>query len=273
MSATHQALGRWPNAPLALVLAQVRFEPHAESPPALVAERIQAALPSAYFQAGMLQQVSFIVGQGTPPAMSIPTGSVGIELRNSTNTEALRLQADALTFNTAAYHDSKRMAAQWRAFMDALCAGRELRVMRLGLRYVDFIIPSAGHTPEDYFAGDLGRSPAPLGEQAAISFCLHDFPRPDGGHLRVQYSRGYGPPMLPPDLQDTVLPPPALTTRNSTDVAAVLDMDRWQPMNRLMTAEAIAATVFAMREDLAASFRAIMTDLARIEWQTPQETH
>lgn len=271
MSATHQALGRWPNAPLALVLAQVRFEPDPARAPAQVAERIQATFPSTYHQAGVLQQTAFIVGQGTPPAMSLPSAPAGIELRNSDSTETLRLQPDALTFTTAAYHDSKQMALQWRSFMDVLCAHRELRVMRLGLRYVDFIIPSAAHTPEDYFAGNLGRSPDLLGEQSAISFCLHDYPRPDGGHLRVQYARGYGPPSLPADLQGSILPPPSLTTSNGTDVTAVLDMDRWCPVNRALNAEGIALEIRTLREDIATSFRTIMTDLAYTEWTIPPE--
>jgi len=270
VSATTKALGRWPNAPLALVLAQVRFEPRPETTPAQVAERIERAMPSAYLNTGALQQVSLLVGQGTPPSMSIPSGPVGMEMRNADDTEAIRLQNDSLTYTTAAYQDSDHMAKLWGTFMEALCGGKPLLVLRLGLRYVDFIIPTPGHTPEDYFEGGLGRSPAPLGEQSPISFNLYDFRRPDGGHLRVQYQRGYGAPMLPADLQDSLMPPPALTTRNNTDLSAVLDMDRWQPAAKTMDAAEITQVVRGLREDIASSFRGTMSALAKAEWQTPR---
>lgn len=267
MTAHRKALGRWPNAPLALVLAQVAFESSTETAPELLVARIQQLTGQLYLDPPIpLQQISFILGQGAPAAMEIPHATTGFDLRDKENVEAIRLQPGALTFMTSAYLDSKHFAGQWRTFMDALCESREIRVTRLGLRYVDFIIPSPGHVPEDYLRDGIGRSPAILGEQAPITFNLYDYARDHGGHLRLQYGRGFGPPALPPDLQDSVLPPSELTTKSNDDLSAVLDMDRWRPANEMMSAERILFEIEVLREDMALSFRSIMTDLAEEEW-------
>lgn len=269
MTATRQALGRWPNAPLALVLAQVRFEPTTENSPQLLAERIKQRTGSSYPHSIPLQQISFFVGQGNQPSIPHMPETAGIDLRNSAYVEAIRLQLGALTFTTSDYQHSADFAVQWRSLMDALCGTSELRVLRLGMRYVDFIIPSAGHVPEDYFLDGLGRSPAALGEQSPIAFNLYDYARPDGGQLRVQFGRGFGPPGLPPDLQDTVLPPVRLSTKSDSSLSAVLDMDRWRPCNEDMSAETITNAIEDLRLDIASSFKSIMSQLAFSEWQNP----
>lgn len=267
MNDLRQALGRWSNAPLALVVAQVRFEPHPQFDPQQVAGRIQQATGERYPRLNPLQQFSVILGLGQLGVMPPPVVQVGFDLRNDVDNEVVRMQPDALTFMTSAYQDSTHFSDLWRVFMAVLCEDRALTVTRLGLRYVDFIIPSPGHVPEDYFLDGLGRSPACLGEQSPVAFTLYDFPRADGGQLRLQYGRGFGPPSLPPDLQDSVLPPSSLTTRNSGDLSAVLDMDRWRLVNEFLSPDAIAREIEVLRTDMSASFRGIMTPLADTEWR------
>lgn len=268
MTAPRRALGRWPNAPLALVLAQVRFDQSPETEPQPLSERIQKLTGSIYPHTSPLQQITMILGRTTSSTTSQPPVPVGLDLRNSENNEAVRLQPGSVTFTTSSYQDRNHFSRQWRVLMDALCEKRGLKVNRLGLRYVDFIIPSAGHVPEDYFRDGLGRSPAALGNQSPVAFNLYDFARENGGQLRVQYSRGFGPPALPPDLQDMVLPPEALTTKTNSGMSAVLDMDRWRPANESMSAETIARELETLRADIASSFLSIITDLADKEWKT-----
>lgn len=265
-----KALGRWPNAPLALVLAQVRFKPTSETVPQLIVERIQHQFGGSLPRVVPIRQVTVLLGQTAQTQVAEQaTVDVGFDMRDEVNAEAVRIQPDALTFMTSAYVDSGHFAAQWAGFMSALCGGGELHVTRLGLRYVDFIIPSAGHVPEDYFK-DLGQSPRALGQPAPVAFNLYEYARENGGRLRLQYTRGSGTPALPSDLQDTVVPPSQLATKNAGDVSAVLDMDRWRPVNELMAADVASDSLLALREDLASSFRSIMTELAETEWNPPQ---
>lgn len=270
MTETRKALGRWPNAPLALVVAQVKFEPTPATTPSALAERIKALTGEQFPRSNQLQPVSFVLGQGNmPPPVPQPM-HVGLDLRNSASDEALRLLPDSLTFATSAYEGSDHFAELWGRFMAALCEDRTIRVLRIGLRYVDFIIPTPGHTPEDYFRDGLGRSPAALGVQSPVVFSIYGFERPDDGQLRVGYSRGFGPPALPPDVQDLVRPPPKLTTKSNSEISAVLDMDRWRMVNLAMDATEVTTAVKDLRTDLAATFRSIMTELAESEWQREQ---
>lgn len=265
------ASGRWPNAPLALVLAQVKFEPTPETAPEKVVERFKRAVGSHFRNTQKLQQISIVLGPGDGLASKVPEPpqptDAGFDLRTEGNNEAVIIQRGAFTFMTAAYVDSGDFAERWEAFMKVLFDGRDLKVTRLGLRYVDFIIPSAGHVPEEYFQG-LGQPPAELAKTAAPQFVsnLYEFPRENNGRLRVQYFQAFGTPELPPDIQGAVATPARLVAHNPGDPTAMLDMDRWRPANEHMRAEAAASALLVLRGDLASSFRRIMTELAAKEW-------
>lgn len=271
MTTPHLALGRWPNAPLALVVAQVRFIPQPDTAPNAIAERILNTTGRSHPHTSPLAPVSVIIGQAPPLAMPIPTPPAGLDLRNDENTEVIRLQMGSLTFLSSAYQDSAHFIGLWRTFMAALCEESELQVVRLGLRYIDFIIPSDTHVPEDYFLGGLGKSPDVLGEQSSVAFNLYDFPREDGGQLRVQYGRGFGTPALPPDLQDSVLLPAHFANASPSKLSAVLDMDRWRMVNQPLAAASIVDEVDRLRADLSQSFRRIMSPLAQREWMPTTE--
>lgn len=267
MTETRTALGSWTNAPLALVLAQVKFSPTPDTDPDLVLERIKLAAGSRFSSSQKLHQISFVFGPvGKVDAQpQQQTTSNGYDLRTPENDEAFIVNPDAFTFVTAAYVDSTHFAERWKSFMDALFNGNELQVIRLGLRYVDFIIPSNGHSPEDYFH-ELGRSPSVLGKQSKLTTALFEYSREDGGALRVQYFRGDGDPGLPPDLQAGVSIPAHRSRRHAGEATGVLDMDRWCPSGRPMSSQSAANALLALRQDIAQGFRSIMTELAYQEW-------
>lgn len=267
MTTSHKVLGSWPNAPLALVVAQVRFEHHPEASPNLVAERIQKVTGGIYPNISPLLSISVVIGQAPPTTMPPSMDPAGFDLRNAESNEVVRLQQGSLTFMTSAYLDRSHFSNQWHSFMDALCEDRELRVIRLGIRYVDFIIPSDGHVPEDYFLDGLGRSPAALGNQSPVAFTLYDFARADGGQLRVQYSRGYGAPALPPDLQGSVLLPARLSSLPAGGISAMLDMDRWLMVNETLPVDRVSDALVALRSDISDSFQSIISPLADKEWK------
>ncbi len=270
MTTSNNALGRWPNAPLSLVVAQVRFVPNPDAAPNVVAERLRNAAGMNYPHISPLVPVSVIIGPvpsaAMTPSMTPSMTPTGFALRNPQNTEVIQVQLESVTFLSSAYQDSTQFINQWRTFMGAVCEDRELQVVRLGLRYVDFIVPSEGNAPEDYFLGGLGKSPDVLGEQSPVAFNLYDYQRPDGGQLRVQYARGLGPPMLPPDLRDSLPPPARFSRRSTSGPSAVLDMDRWRLLNQPLAADGIADEINRLRGDIRQAFRAIMSPLAKREW-------
>ncbi len=269
MSNHEQALGKWPNAPLALVLAQVRFDPEVDTEYKEVAARLKAALGERFPAMKAVRQVTLVFGNMPGPAMeSKPNeGEVGRELGSDDNRSTLRLQDGVMTYTTSLYKDSPHFLAEWRSMLDCLCAAGGVKVQRLGLRYVDFIIPTAGKVPEDYFKDGFGHLTQVFGEIAQTAFMSHEYPRGTDGAMRVQFGRGFAPPSLPPDLDGSVLPPPALLGKYTEgQPSAILDIDRWRVDSRRLQAAEIADEFQRLRDDICMTFGRIITPEAEAEW-------
>jgi uncharacterized protein (TIGR04255 family) len=264
-----QALGKWPNAPLALVLAQVRFDPEVDTEYKEVAARLKAALGERFPAIKAVRQVTLVFGNTPGPATeSRPNeGEIGRELRSDDNRSALRLQDGAMTYTTSLYKDSPHFLAEWRSMLDCLCAAGGVKVQRLGLRYVDFIIPSAGKVPEEYFKDGFGHLTQVFGEVAQTAFMSHEYPRGTDGAMRVQFGRGVAPPSLPPDIDGSVQPPPALLGKYiEGQPSAILDIDRWRVDSRRLQAAEIADEFQRLRDDICLAFGRIITSEAEAEW-------
>ena len=216
-----------------------------------------------------VRQVTFVFGNMPGPAMeSKPNeGEVGRELCSDDNRSALRLEDGVMTYTTSLYEDSQHFLAEWRSMLDCLCAAGGVKVQRLGLRYVDFIIPTADKAPEDYFKDGFGHTTDAFGEIAQTAFMSHEYPKGGDGAMRVQYGRGFAPPSLPPDLDGSVLLPPALLEKYTEgQPSAVLDIDRWRIDSRRLQAEEIAEEFQHLRDDICKSFNRIITSEAEAEW-------
>lgn len=269
MSNHDQALGKWPNAPLALVLAQVRFDPEVDTEYKEVAARLKAALGERFPAMKTVRQVTLVFGNTPVPVEESKAneGEVGLELRSDDNRSALRNQDGVMTYTTSLYEDSPHFLAEWRSMLDCLCAVGGVKVHRLGLRYVDFIIPTHGKVPEDYFKDGFGHLTHVFGEIAQTVFMSHEYPRgTDGSAMRVQFGRGVAKPSLPPDLEGSVLLPPALLKKYTEGPSAVLDIDRWRVDSRRLQAEEIAVEFQSLRDDICVAFDRIITREAKAEW-------
>lgn len=263
-----QALGKWPNAPLALVLAQVRFDPEIDTEYKAVAARLKAVLGERFPAMKALRQVTLIFGNTLAPVgeSKANEGEVGRELRSDDDRSSLRLQDGAMTYTTSLYKDSVHFLAEWRSMLDCLCAAGGVKVLRLGLRYVDFIIPTNGKAPEDYFKDGFGHLTHVFGEIAQTAFMSHEYPRGTDGAMRVQFGRGFAPPSLPPDLDGSVLSPPVLLKKYTEGPSAILDIDRWRIDSRRLQAAEIADEFQRLRDDICMAFSRIITREAEAEW-------
>ena len=271
MSNHNQALGKWPNAPLALVLAQVRFDPEVDTDYKEVAVRLKAVIGDRFPAMKAVRQVTFVLGNASSSAKEskVNEGEVGRELRSDDGRSALRLQEGVMTYTTSLYKDSTHFLAEWRSMLDCLCVAGGVKVLRLGLRYVDFIIPTNGKVPEDYFKDGFGHLTHVFGEIAQAAFMSHEYPRGTDGAMRVQFGRGFAQPSLPPDLvgDGSVQPPPALLGKYTTgQPSAVLDIDRWRVDSRRLQAQEVAAEFQLLRDDICTAFRRIITPEAAAEW-------
>lgn len=269
---SEQALGQWPNAPLALVLAQIRFDQEVATESLELSKRFKDALGDNFQVMKSIKQMAFMIGGAGPGAMSPTEGRItGYDLRSDDNRRSLRLEDGVITYATSIYEDSPHFLAEWRSMMNILCHQGSVKVFRMGLRYVDFINPTGGKQPEEYFSDGFGRSPPALGDQAQAAFMSYDYIKGDGGQMRVQYGRGFSEPGLPPDLAGSVQLPQQLMEKYQKGESAVLDIDNWRQMDERKTVDEIAADFQALRDDIAAVFRRIISDEAKIEWsQTNQ---
>lgn len=272
MNNQERALGKWPNAPLALVLAQVRFDPEIGTEYKEVATRLKDTFGESLPAMKPVRPVALTLGNMPGQVIEAKPNEVevGRELRSDDNRRALRVQEGAMTYTTSLYKDSQHFLAEWRSMLDCLCAAGGVKVQRLGLRYVDFIIPTAGKAPEDYFKDGFGQLPHIFEETAQTAFIRHEYPRGINGVMRVQFARGIDKPSLPPDLNGSVTPPQVLLNKYTKGASAVLDIDNWRVDSRRLQAAEIAEEFQILRDDTCNAFKRIITPEAETEWSGQQ---
>ncbi|MBU1690648.1 MAG: TIGR04255 family protein [Gammaproteobacteria bacterium] len=251
---------------MAIVLAQVRFEPFPGMSPDDLLAAFHPVIMADFPQVSPIHQFAIFFGAAhldqSPPSPPV----LGYDLISDDATRVVRIQSGVLTYTVTSYHDYQRFSAEWGRILSALCAIDEIKGLRLGLRYVDFIIPSDGLVPEDYVVAPIGLSPPSLGDASPVVLNLFEYPR-ENGQLRIQYGRGFGPPDYPPDLQGMVIPPSGLQARYSAGPSAVLDMDRWVEFPpATMPLTEFSQYFLDMHDDMSLAFRLIITPEALSEW-------
>ncbi len=264
MTFKDKALGTWNNAPLALVLAQIRFTPFEACQPEEYVNAYISAIGAEYPHKTPIQQIQ--IGLGPNGLNEEPFGGpriLGYDLVNEATTKVVRIEPGVLTFSVTAYSQYSDFDAEWRRLLDLLGTIGEVHASRLGMRYVDFIVPSEGNVPENYVKSPLGVSP--LEEESPIVFNLYE-PFRQMGRMRIQYGRGFGPPQFPPDLQGLLAPPARLMKKYESGLSAVLDIDRWVEAPLLKSGSEIASTFTEMHDDMSAVFNQIITPFAKGEW-------
>lgn len=259
------SLGQWPNAPLALVLAQVRFEQIIDMDKQIAA--FQKAIATDYPRTTQGNAMTLQLPQGmapVQPAMSFYVFS------NAQRTKSVRIESGALTYTVGEYIDYDHFAAEMQSIVQAFEAALQTPVFvtQLGMRYVDFIVPKQGRGIEDYIEAPLCRMPA-LGSGSPKGVLNAAEIPYDEGTMRLQCSAGYGPPGLP----DELMPNPVELLNNKTPAGyvgpgSVLDFDRIVKPDSPMSGADVLHRLAGMHADLSAAFKKVTTPLAQEEWQT-----
>jgi uncharacterized protein (TIGR04255 family) len=264
------ALGRLPNAPLAYVLAQVRFEPFLEIEKYIPA--LQTSLRARYPRFLRTEQVVFQIlpqPEEKPPRVQ-PASLLRWEFGSGSNHAGVIVQQDSLVFHVTAYETHEQFGQAWLWVMSQVRSHiPDLFVNRIGLRYVDFIVPNPDEAPEDYVVDRLRCDPA-LGEipcQHHQGLTLAEY-RLETGFLAVRYSRGTGRPTLPPDLSELSLQPSAIMEQRVADdqPTAILDIDRFMALSAAYDVEVLAEQFEQMHQETSVVFKALTTDHARVVW-------
>lgn len=267
-----ESLGQLPNAPLAYVLGAVKFEPQLaleKHIPALQ-ERLQSKFPRFRPVNEAVIQLSI----GDSPLSQSPQ-RVRFEFASADNRRGIILNLETLVFHATAYTTYNDFGARLSEVLTDVGAElKHLFVRRIGLRYIDTLIPEEGETPDDYVSSDLRCLPKlSLPLRARSGLAISEF-QMEKGALVVRYAAGPGRLGLPPDLQPLPLTESAVMQRPIPEnvMSGLLDFDRFMPQEALFNAVQIRRWFDELHDDLSIAFRELTTEHAKRVWQQePQQ--
>ena len=125
----------FPESPLALVAAEIRFTDAARLRRQETKDEVTIALEDRFPFAEPLQQADVSLTPGAPPQIE---QRVGVVLKNASSTETLTVMSGSLTYETTAYTSFDELLDAVAAGCNALVAAKvRPAVRRIGLRYVD----------------------------------------------------------------------------------------------------------------------------------------
>ena len=262
-------LGAWSNAPLAYVLAEVRTENLADIE--VYQPRFAGRLRESYPVQRTLKTAN-VIASATQPVFDSSPGTAW-EYATTDNQVAVILRANGLVLHATKY---EKFASFLSQLDDAVAAfAKEVPsvfVNRLGLRYIDFVVPNPGETPEVYVDGtlnpDLGLSDVTEG---VVTASMSIYRKRSGAVLNLRYSRARGQPELPPDLGRLSLDksPPMKSDVGNDHPTAVLDIDCHQPYSpvELLAAGRDLDRFASLREMTHEAFSKAVTEHALKVWK------
>ncbi len=266
-----QSSGQWSNAPVVYVLAQVRTERLADL------KEYQAKF------AGQLRDDGYPIQREMHAAKLVATGANFVfepeqesawEFATPDNRTAVILRSTGLVFHATYYDDE----VDFLSTLDKVTTIFEkeipsVYVNRIGMRYIDFVVPGANEDLGAYIDKrlnpDLGLAKG-TGTTAATNVAIYQMG--DKRQLIVRYTCGRGKPQLPPDLGLSLgLEPSPLMKVSGIDenkATAVLDTDcgiEYSPVKKLDPSRA-KEDFGLISKDLFEAFKTAITPHARRVW-------
>lgn len=263
------SLGAWGNAPLAYVLAEVRTERLADikNYHPKVAGRFRDEYPVQRTMHG-----AKLVATGTQLVIE-QDQDMAWEFATPDNRTAVILRPNGLVLHATAYIDSVDFLARLQRAVSVFAEEVPLvYINRLGMRYIDFVVPREGEDPEAYvdrrLNPDLGLTKQANGVTATS---LATYRMDSGQQLTLRYVRAHGKPEMPPDLGMLSLDPSPLMKSGGVkddQLTAILDTDcnlKYAPVVRLNPAQ-VQEQFASIHEVSFNAFMTAITDYARKVW-------
>jgi len=250
-------------APITLALCQIRFSPLADM--ATYASKVQVALRKDGYRLDMSGQVQEIVfGPQGPQVRPFDRW----EFLNVEKSRSAVLTGQFAAFQTTVYTNFEDFVPEVIRLMDALtAAGADVLIMRVGLRYVNAIIPSKGKNWRSYLAPTLHGIQLPAVTSPLSAY--HVFGETSHGRLLARMTQNTEGMLVPIEMgqQNLALQtqaPPAGTT------VTLVDIDHFKEWNKDFP-EYQPATMQRLLWDLKGvtyeAFRSFVTDSAVEEWK------
>ena len=259
------------NAPVYYALAQAHFNPVAAM--AKYVDQIQDRLRHEGYPLFDTQQVTHLVmsapGQAQPPAPQIAQ-MVSWLITKSDRTAGFILAPSAITYHTTHYDTHNEFIPELLRGLAAVHEAATLdHVSRLGLRYLDAVLPCVGESVGQYLVGGVHGvefDAQPVYRLAESVFRTEIGPLIPMGTLVARVHRMTAPLGFPPDMQ-----PNGLMTNPKFEVKeprahAVIDTDHFVEGRMPIDMDKLGEQLLSLHATIKSVFRATTTDHARGAW-------
>ena len=252
------------NPPVYFTVAQVLFNPIlklAEFMPS-IQESFRADYPD--YDVQHVTSIELTVQDGQPPVPT-PVQQVRFLLGNVEKTYNFILDGQSLTLQSTNYGQFETFSACFLEGLNIVHDAVKLAYTeRVGLRYLDRVMPQSGETIEQYLAEQVHGLNSSLGGLPLYSFS-EAMNEVGNMKLRSRVTIQGGPLAFPPDLQPGNM---RIAERFSPhmDISAILDNDGFVEGREAFSTEAVAEHLDAIHKVIGKAFRTTATQYAFAAW-------
>jgi uncharacterized protein (TIGR04255 family) len=261
-----QALGQLSNAPLIYVLAQVVFTRVPKM--ASLWEDFHQEVFEEFPEAKVQHIRELQIGDTADPSIS---DIIKWNLVNREQSEGIILGADSLIFHVTSYQTSAIFFNKLHSILTKLGSilPDNVEVNRLGLRYVDLLLPTKTLSVDEQVSGKLGS--IPLDEAGCEFKKLEEVTRyttPEGGDLVIRHRQSTEKDILPGDLFPNILKTASRLEEVAEEGAVVgmMDYDHYTHQKFSFDAKAIITKLGNMHVTSSNAFRLTTTEDAKKIW-------
>jgi uncharacterized protein (TIGR04255 family) len=256
----------FPDAPLALVAAEIRFTDAARLRQQQTKDEVTIALEERFPFAEPLQRAEVnlnLVPSGGQPQIQ---ERLGVVLKNTSSTETLTIMSESLTYETTAYTSFERLLEAVTDACNALDAAKvRPALQRVGLRYIDEVRVPEQVTDvrqwskwiNDRLIGHLEVGPQDVAATGTQGVSTYDLGEGRGLNFRFA-ALNQGPIVVPQFLKRPAIP---------SGHFFVLDFDGFQDFGGQdavpLSAEVVRASLSSVHVPCGAAFQRSITDEAR----------
>jgi uncharacterized protein (TIGR04255 family) len=253
------------NPPVYLTLAQVRFNPIlklGDFLPSIQESFRQAGYPD--FDRQQLIAIQLTAQDGQPPVPT-PVQQERFQLGNVDKTHVFILDGQSLTLQSTNYGQFETFSACFLEGLNIVHSTVKLAFTeRVGLRYLDRVMPHDGETIEQYLVEQVHGLTSRLGGSPLYSYS-EAMNEVDGIKLLSRVAIQSGPIAFPPDLQ----PGNMRITEKFTSysgVSAILDNDGFVEGREAFSATAVTKHLDEIHKLIGSAFKTTVTPYAFAAW-------
>lgn len=259
------------NAPVYYALAQAHFNPVAAM--AKYVDQIQDRLRREGYPLFEPQQFMQLVvprpGQGQPQEPQIQQ-AVSWLMTRSDRTAGFILGPATITYHTTHYQTHNEFIPELLRGLTAVHDSVALdHVSRLGLRYLDAVLPRTGETTEQYLVGGLHGIDFNAVRQHTMTesvFATDTRPLVPKGTLVVRVYRAVAPLGFPPDMLPTGLAIAPQFEIKEPREHAIIDTDHYVEGRMAVKLDKLNEQLLSLHGTIKSVFGATTTDHARSAW-------